>query len=215
MIEDASRAKRRDETHHEWQQRVAELDANERDRSGPLVTPEAEQHADYRDEFVMHVESYTMARTKRVRKKTSIEAMFERGTITKDQFQAALEIEMAVAMIEGDVSVRGASLESRVDCTGSAGGLLVERMWQARLQMTYSRWRVRLPMPRRMVIDMLVQAQPMVATARSYRTGWRSAFKRLDRALDDWIVQREKVNKEIDERDLAGAQHRAGGGVIV
>lgn len=208
-------AKQPNETHLQWQTRIATFEAILRTADGPLVTPEAEQHAQYDEQFVMHVESNTLARTRRVNRGSVLEDMRQRGIITDEQFDAAGEIIGAVNLVERDVSVRSASLEARVDNSGSAKGVLIERLAVIRAQLTYSAWRNSLPVPRRLIIDMLVQQQSMKATARSYGVGWPLARKRLLRSLDNWTETRRRVAESVDEDEVIRIYDRLGGGVIV
>jgi hypothetical protein len=55
-------AKRGGESHLEWELRKARTKADARDRTEPLITREAAQHGDYRDDFVTHVETGTKAK---------------------------------------------------------------------------------------------------------------------------------------------------------
>lgn len=208
------RSKKRGETDLQWRTRIAEMDHNIRDATGPLITAETEFQGDYRDEFVMHIETYTLARTKRNREQSPFGQLYDRGQITKEQYEAAVDIACAVERVQRSVSVRGASLEARVDCSGSASGLLVERLSVAKLEITYSLWRRRLPMPRQMIIDMIILPGSLFAKCRIYRMGWPKARKRLLDALDRWIELREKVAREVDEEDLRAAHLRLGEGAI-
>lgn len=214
MINERDRAKKPSETSLQWQMRVMQMDADERDRSGPIVTPEAERHAKYDERLVMHVETMTLARTRRNTSQNSIELMFNKGSIDKDQYEAAMQIRGAIELIESDVSVRGASLEARVDNSGSAKGLLYERLAIVCAEMTYTQWRAKLPMPKALVIDMIRNDQPMFNTARSHKMGWPKARKRLFNALDEWIRIRDKVWATVDESDVSAVQMRIGGGHV-
>lgn len=208
MIDDRERVKRPHETDLDWRQRIAKLDQDERDRSEPIVTAETERQGDYRDEFVMHLETQTLARTKRNRHTSPFLALYERGSIDKDQYGAALEIASVAERISSAVSIRGANFAARVDQSGSAHDALVEHLTTVRLEVAYSLWRGRLPMPRRMFIDMIVGHVPLKRTALRYRMGWPRAKALLIDALDRWIEVREKVAKQIDQEDVDAARKR-------
>lgn len=195
MIDERERAKRPNETDLQWRQRIEKLDQDERDRSEPVVTAEAERHGDYRDEFVMHLETQTLARTKRNRDLSSLVRMFNNGQLTQEQLLAGETIMLIVERITRGVAISSGKLEARVDCT--RGGAEDEHIRLVRDEIAYSRWRTRLPMPRRLVIDMLTLPQPMSATARSYRLSWAKARKRLVDALDEFVRVRDRVEKEI------------------
>ena len=207
--------KRPNETHFEWRARVARLEVIERDRSVPLVTPEAEQHAEYRDCEVLHIETYTVAPTRRNATMAPIADLYARGGITKEQFEAAQQIEIAVEILSAGVAMRGASLEARVDNSGAARDILIERVGLARIERAYTQWRVMLPGPKRMLIDMIVGTQPLVAVARTYGVNWRKARKRLLESLDRWTNLMERARRNIDADDLENAQKRVGGGVVL
>lgn len=211
----SARDKRVGENDLQWRSRLARLDAHERDMAEPIVTFEAQQHGDYRDSDVMHVETQTIAVTKRNRLLSPIEDMWGRGGMSDEQFASAIEIASAVEAIERSVSVRGASLEARVDNAGAARDLLIEHIANVRSQITYSRWRERLPMPRRMFIDMIVAQQPLVRTANSYGVPWRKARAMMLKTLNLWTKLRDEVVDEIGRREAEAAQHRAGGGVLL
>ena len=90
--------------------------------------------------------------------------------------------------------------------------MLTERLSHVRLEMTYNRWRDRLPMPRRMVIDMVISDRDLVGTARVHNIPWRQARCRLIAALDLWLELRDAVWREIDGDDTARAYRRLGEG---
>lgn len=207
-IDERERAKRRDETDLDWRQRIARFDQERRAVGQPLVTLEAERHGDYRDEFVMHVETQTLARTRRNRVASPFLALYERGTIDKDQYGAALEIAAAAEMITRSVSIRGARLAARVDNSGAAHDALVEKLATVRLEVAYTLWRSRLPMPRAMFVDMIVHPGSLKAIARRHGMGWPRAKRLLIRALDRWPDIRERVAHNIDQEDLDAAHKR-------
>ena len=209
------REKRPHETHFEWRSRITALDQLERDRSEPLISPETERHGRYSEEFVTHVETNTKALTVRNRMTSGIARMFADGGIDDVQFASAIEIAYIAEAIERNVSVRCASLESRVDGSGSARNALLERMAQVRREKAYGEWHQTLPMPKRLVLDMILTTQPLVATARAYRVPWRKARGHLIDALDRWIDIRERVWRRIDEHEVLARYARLGDGELV
>jgi hypothetical protein len=156
----------------------------------------------------MHVETQTLARTKRNRQVSPYLSLYERGTIDKDQYGAALEIAAAAEMITRAVSIRGANLGARVDQSGSAHDALVERLATVRLEIAYTIWRNRLPMPRALYLDMIIGHGSLAAKARQHRLGWPRAKRLLIRSLDRWIEVRESVARRVDEEDLEAAHKR-------
>lgn len=210
--DEAWRAKRPNENNLDWQNRVEHEERLRLRHSGPLVTPEAEQHSEYRDEFILHVESFTLARTKRNMATSPFADLFFRGVIDKDQYGASVEIVSAAEILTRGAGMRGASFEARVDGSGSGRDALVEHIAHVRMSVTYTRWRMRLPTPKRMILDMLLEPGSLFAKARKYRTGWPRARALLIRALDNWIDLREKIANEIDEQDVEWAHKRIAAG---
>lgn len=208
------RDKRPDETEWQWRSRLLRLNAVERDRSQPLVTPEAERHAEYRNADIRHVETNTIAVTKRNVTASPIETLFHRGGITDEQFMAAEEVEMAHRITTGDVSIRSGSLESRVDNSGASRDVLFERLAMVRIERMYSRWRIVIPVPRQMILDMILGRGGMSMIARRYGMRYYRARNLLQRALDSWIDIREDVVRTVDERDLEAAHYRLGEGKV-
>lgn len=208
------RVKRRDETHAQWQARMDAMSDFERETGEPIITPEAEAHGEFDDVFVPD-EGGHLTKTKRRRSASSMARMHENGQITADQHAAAMEIALVAELIERSVSVRGASLEARVDSSGSGRDVLVERLAIVRLERAYSDWRRFLPMPRRMVIDMVLADRDLFATARVFRVSWPTARKRLIAALDRWIDIRERTWRNVDERDVLQRYAMIGCGVLL
>ena len=211
--DDDFRQKRRGETDAQWKARVAQADLSRISRVGEIVTPEMMERLPVSEAMVMHSESFTLARTMRVASSTSLDRMLERGSLTNEQIDAAEQICAVVGMIERDVSMRGANLDARVDCSGSAKGALIERLAVIRLQVTYSRWCQRLPMPRRLVIDMLTCSGSMKAVARSYRIDWPKARKILRSALDTWLDERDRTWAQVDHEQVDEVYRQIGCGV--
>ena len=200
------------ETHREWQDRLDSADLVRRYPGEPLIPAEAEAHGDYADSLVRHVETNTRAQTKRNRQQSALGLMHERGTISPAQFEAAGQIARIAESIERAVSLRGSRMEPRVDCGGSARDMLTERLSQVRLELTYNRWREWLPMPRRMVIDMVIGDRDLVGTARVHNVPWREARRRLIGGLELWLELRNAVWREIGADDAARAYRRLGEG---
>lgn len=206
--------KRPDETDLVYRSRLARMKQEERDRSEPIVPREAEQHARYASEDVMHVETNTIATTRRNKGLSSLVRLHRTGRFDNAQYEAAVRITQVAERIERSVAVRCASLEARVDNSGSARNLLIERLAQVRDEVAYTRWRTMLPVPRRMIIDMLLANRPMSATARLYGKRWetrgstKGAGEIFIDAIDLWIDLRDRVGKEIDARDIEIAHAR-------
>lgn len=179
------------------------------DLDGP--TPEQRRHARYERDEIIHAETFTRATVHRVRRESSLAILHEHGRINAEQYIAALDIARIAQLLQRSVEVRCASLEARVDNQGSDRSVLIENLTMAKLEVVYSKWRNLLPMPRRMVIDMVTNDRSLKATARVYGMGYPRALSRLRDALDLWCELRERVWREYDGTDLLRAQARAVG----
>lgn len=162
----------------------------------------------YRDDII-HAETFTRATVNRFRQYSALGEMHERGQLTDDQFYAAQQIARVAEMIQRNASVQCASLEARVDYAGSAKDILVERLGQVRMEVAYSKWRTSIAMPRRMILDMVLEDRSLFVTARVYRVGWPRAKRLLREALDLWCELLWKARKDIEQEDLDRAQFRA------
>lgn len=208
------RTKRRDETHGQYLARMDALAPFERETGDPILPPEAEKHGDFDDAFIPD-EGGQLTKTKRRRSTSSLARMADNGQITLDQLAAAFEIAAVAENIQRAASVRCASLEARVDSSGSARDALVERLHLVRMEQAYSLWRSHLPVPKRMVVDMVLADRALFVIARAHRVGWPKARQRLVRALDGWIDIRERIWREVDERDVLARYARLGVGELV
>ena len=176
-----------------------------------LLGPTAEQatHAPYHRDEIIHAETFTRVTVHRIRQQSSLRKLLDDGQITDDQYFAAGAIAYVAEMIERSVAVSCASLEARVDCAGSARHLLIERLGAVRMEAVYTKWRTAIAMPRRMIIDMVLEDRALFATARVYRVGWPRAKRLLKEALDLWNELMDRAYKEITQEDLDKAQARA------
>lgn len=172
-------------------------------------TPEQHRHAIYEHKEILHAETFTRAMVHRIRQQSSLLKMYEDGNLTAEQFYAAQQIAHVAEMIQRNASVRCASLEARVDHSGSARDILIERLGMVRAEAAYTRWRTRIAVPRRMIVDMVMDDRSLYATARTYRIGWPRAKRLLRNALDMWIEIMDRVVKEIDEDRLDHAHRTA------
>lgn len=194
--------------------RRARIIADARNRSEPIITPEMKQQGGYHDETVMHVETGTRVETKRRRSISSLVRLHQTGTLDNAQYEAAMRIARVAERIESSVGVRGSSVEARVDCSSAGRDVLFEHLSQVRDEAAYTRWRRLLPLPRRMILDMILVDRPLSTTARIHGKRWetrggiKGACDMFVSALDLWIRLREQVGREIDERDLLAVHAR-------
>jgi hypothetical protein len=148
-------------------------------------------------------------------RQSALSRMAKLGTISADELAAAHEIARIVEMIEGDVSVRSASLEARVDCSGSSRDILVESLGRIRAEVAYSAWCEVIPMPRQMIIDMVVRDQSYRAITNSYGINWRTARKRLITALRLWDRVRLEARNKVTDETVADIYQRLGEGMLL
>lgn len=174
----------------------------------PTLTDETRSQGFYEEIFVTHVETNTKAKVHRNRRQSGMAHLHERGILNHDQYAAALDIARIVEVIGRNVTVRCASLEARVDQQGSARSVLFETLAQVRLERTYTAWRAKLPMPKRLVIDLVLSDRSLKATARGHHVSWVKAKVMLIRALDCWLDERDRSWREVDIDDALAAQRR-------
>lgn len=134
--------------------------------------------------------------------------LYQSGAIDSEQLFAAVEIAIVAERIAAGVTVRTASLETRVDVTRIGDGGFFEKLGQVRREVAYTRWRALLPMPAA-VLDMLVgEAVGFTIAAARYRIHNRKAKRLLIDALDLWPEVLGAVCKEIDTAELDAAHAR-------
>lgn len=108
------------------------------------------------------------------------------GTINKDQLEWVAQIANVYRSLEADVAVKVASLEARVD-QSRGGGRAAESVMRVRMHLAYGYWRDMLPMPKQMVLDMIVgDAIGYTVAAKRYRVHNRKARRELIAAIDRW-----------------------------
>lgn len=194
-------AKRPDENHLQWRSRIARLAETERKCGEDIVTPERLSKGDLR-QGMAHDEAGQSSRTYHRVRRSALRHMNDRGTISDSQYFAALQIAQVAERIEREASVGNASMEGRVDCSGSATDKLVESLYAVRAERAYTEWRKALPMPRRMVIDMVLRDHRLKAIAARYKMGWPRAQRILRNALEDWGDFYARAMRAIDQDDL-------------
>ena len=179
----------------------------ETERLTITLPPEAERHGDYHEVTVV-AEDRSQATVKRNRKISGMVRLYENGRITPEQFLATVQITRTMELFGRDVSVRASSVQARVDNSSNRDNDLYEDIRRVRDEVTYRKWHHRLPMPKRMVIDMIVVDRPLAATARIYRLSWARARLALTDALDLWNQLRDDADKLIDEDDLKSLRYK-------
>lgn len=187
------------------QRRVRELLAD--DRADHLIPPAALARGDFADVTVV-ADDRSQATTKRRKSSSGLVRMYENGKIDDEQFKAAMKIALVMESIGRDVGIRAPTLEARVDNSSGNKNDLLESVGRARDEVTYNKWRARLPMPKRLVLDMISVDRPLAATARIYKMSWAKARMTLVDALDLWTQLRDDAERLIDEDDLKTALYR-------
>ena len=197
-------AKRRDETDLQWRSRLARQ--REQAANGDTrPTPETIAQGGLQESTVWH-EGNSGAKTFVRKSRSALAYMRDQGSITDDQFYSAQQIAQIAESIEKQVALGCASMEARVDCSRSAKDALTESLYRVRAEAAYTEWRSKLPLPRRMVIDMVTKDAGLSAIAAEHNMGWRKARAILTEALDRWPEIYGRVVKAIDQEDL-DAQH--------
>ncbi|MDB5412629.1 MAG: hypothetical protein JWR10_964 [Rubritepida sp.] len=108
------------------------------------------------------------------------------GTINAEQLEYAAQIANVHRSIESDVAVAIASLEARVD-QSVRGPAVAERIHRVRMHGAYGFWRKMLPMPKALVLDMIVgDAIGYTVAAARHRVHNRKAKRYLIEAIQRW-----------------------------
>ena len=217
QADERERRKKPGENDLQWRARLAIIDHNFSRSLGPLVPEEAEQHGEYIEAIIEHVDPRTGVATRAVTKRrkapSSFLSLHHHGWINVEQLGWAAEIAEACEIFRRETSPKGgASIETRVDCGRGATDELIERMTAVLWQRTYSEWRDNLPAPRQMFVDMVQQDRGLFVIARTYRKGWPVARKQLIAALDRWPRVKEAIWKRIDRDDVERVYARLGEG---
>lgn len=155
-----------------------------------------------------HATPETLCYHRERRHEGALAQLHRNGSLTDKQLDWAMQIAYAAESIERDVDVRTASLEARVD--QSRRGAEVEQLiGTVRLHMAYTDWRKRLPMPKRLVLDMLV-GEPIgfSVAARRFGVHHRKAKRLLLQAIDRWPECLARAERSVSEDDLQRVRDR-------
>lgn len=137
----------------------------------------------------------------------SLVQMERNGTINREQLEWAAEIANVHRSIESDVTIGNASLEARVDCSGSGKDVVGEGVRRVRLHMAYGDWRSALPLPKQLVLDMIVGDRVgYTVAAKRYGVGDRKAKRLLLEALDRWPGMVDDAYRAISDDEIRAAQ---------
>jgi hypothetical protein len=132
--------------------------------------------------------------------------LYKNGVLDAEQLAAAVEIAEVVERIGRDVTVKTASLETRIDMTRMGDGSFYENLGHVWREMAYTRWRGEVAGPIAAVLDMIV-GDPVGFTvvARRYRMHNRKAKQLLLDALTLWPRIFAGVRKDVDQATLLAA----------
>lgn len=200
-------ARRHGETHWTWRSRLAEQVANDAKKGESIVTAETLAQGGLEKADVVDDDGRQW-RTVQRKTRSALAHMHSRGNLSDGQYLSALQIARVVERLERSVTVGCASMEARVDCSGSSGDTLVESLYDVRLERAYSEWRKLLPMPKRMILDMVTVDHRLSAIAARHNTGWPRAQRLLRNALEQWPECFARQMREIDQEDVDAAHKR-------
>lgn len=126
------------------------------------------------------------------------------GAIDGEQLAAAIEIRAAAEAVRRGVTVRTASLETRIDRGGAREAVFHEAIGAVWAEMAYSRWRSEVASAAAM-IDLIVEDAGVTIVAKRHRMGVKRARKLLIDALNLWWRLHAEVRREVDRATLAAA----------
>jgi len=136
----------------------------------------------------------------------AVARLYASNTLDDNQLAYADMIKCAVDRVRDSVSVRTASLETRVDVS-RRGGEFFEALGSVRMEQAFTNWRASLPKPA-LVIDIVVEDLGLAAAARRHRVHHKRASQLLVEALKAWPRFSADARRRIDEADLARAHAR-------
>lgn len=143
------------------------------------------------------------------RQEGALARLYRSGAIDSEQLHSATEIAAVADRIALAVTVKTASLETRVDIGARRhDSIHDEKLGQVRREMAYTRWRALLQDPAP-VLDMIV-GDPVGFTivAARYGMGNKRAKRLLIEALDLWPEILGDMFRAVDQRDLDWAHAR-------
>lgn len=118
----------------------------------------------------------------------SLARLYRSKAIGVDQLAAAEAIAAVHARIAADVTVRTASLETRIDAGRRGAGAAEESAAAVAREVAYTRWRRDLGGDAAVVLAMVVEDVGIARAASLHGMHVRKARRVLIAALDDWIA---------------------------
>ena len=177
-----------------------------------LRKAQAERQRDFGHKRNGTVETHAQAAQVR---QGALARLYQSGAISIEQLGSALEIAAEVERIGADVSVKTASLETRIDISRSGHDMFFESLGRVRRAVAYSRWRAELPrvsegMGAAPVLAMIVDDIGIVEAARQFGIHRRRAKRVLIAAVDLWPQVLGEAIRDVDAEDLAILERRLG-----
>lgn len=147
----------------------------------------------------------------RRRSQGALARLYASGAIDADQLAAAVEIAGVAERIQADVSIKTASLETRIDAGRLRDDKLYERLRHVRHEYAYHDWRREVAGlgPIGAVLDMLVgEPDGFTVVARRYRMHNRRAKALLLAALSAWPEHLRSAYRMVSQEQLDAAHAR-------
>jgi len=164
----------------------------------------AQAHANWRHKANGTVQTHARAAQAR---QGALARLYRSGAIDVHQLGAALEIASVHEKICRGVSVRTASLETRIDCGRADDAGFFEALGAVRWEMAYTRWRGDLPVrlgtgAAGPILAMVCDDIGVERAAREWRMHRRTARRLLIDALDHWPDCLFWARDEVSDEDL-------------
>lgn len=127
--------------------------------------------------------------------------------IDDDQLAWSQEIAATAATLGADVNVGIGRYEPRIDEGRHRVDDIAESVGRVRREMAYARWRRMLPMPKRLVLSMIIgDAISFTVAASRHGVHHRRAKRLLIDAIDRWPECLDWAYKRVDGAMIAAAQ---------
>lgn len=199
-------AKRPDETDLQWRSRLAREQETKRKLGEDVITPERRAKGDLEE---VGAKEQGRHRSYRAKCRSAALRLYERGALSAEQAAAAVEIRAIAERVMSAVSVKGASLEGRVDCQSGANDSGLETLRRVRAEQAYNEWRLKIPSPRGMVLEMIFEDSHFAAIAKQHNSYWRKAIMDYKNALDLWGDCLRSARARIHQEDLDNMMRKA------
>lgn len=136
----------------------------------------------------------------------AIARLYQSGAIDDDQLAFAQQICAVIEVIVADVTVRAASLQSRVDAKRVFDDMFFESLARVQREVAYGTWRAWLGNRAAAVLDIIAGDIGLTVAARRHRMHNRKLTRMLIDALDQWPVCLAAARREVNPATLTVAQ---------